>query len=60
MRRGGVIMRIRDVIIILLFVSLFGLAVASVFGLRFDLSTLTFLWGPSPQEAAGLHSPVQP
>ena len=54
------IMRIRDVIIILLFVSLFGLAVASVFGLRFDLSTLTFLWGPSPQEAAGLHSPVQP
>ena len=39
-------MRAKGIIMVLLTLALFGLAVASLLGLHFSLSTLNFDWGP--------------
>ena len=44
--RGGKIVRTRDIIIILLTLVLFGLAIASLIGFHFSISTGTVSWGP--------------
>jgi hypothetical protein len=38
-------MRARDIVMVLVTLGLFGLAVASLLGLHFSLSTGTFSWG---------------
>ena len=45
-RAGGTIMRIRGIIMILLTLVLFGLAIASLMGFHFSISTGTVSWGP--------------